>query len=94
MQAYLDECKLVVRRERAELKGVKKLGLTMMRWLAFPFGLLFFLDIPFLRFVYERLYRLPPVIRYDFDQEKYVFSKRQVKHPPLYLKGRQVARKG
>lgn len=93
MQAYLDECQGVIRRERSRLGAGKKIGLTLQRWLAFPFGMLFFLDIPIFRFVYESLYQIPPVIRYDFDREKYLFSKRQVKHPPLYLGGKQVARK-
>ncbi|MEM0997668.1 MAG: glycosyltransferase family 2 protein [Bacteroidota bacterium] len=94
MRAYLDECRTVIQRERARLSRGRRIGLTLLRPLAFPFGLLFFLDVPGLRSVYARWYRLPPVLRYDFDQGKYVKSARQVKHPPLYLRGRQVARKG
>lgn len=94
MQAYLDECRTVVQRERKLLPPLARLGLSALRILGFPFGMLFFLDIPLLRFVYARLYHIPPVLRYDFDQGRYIWSNRQVKHPPLYLKGRQVARKG
>jgi hypothetical protein len=90
MQAYLNECRSVIKCERARLGPGKPMGLNLLRVPAFPFGMLFFLDIPIFRFVYERLYQLPPVIRYDFDREKYLYSNRQVKHPPLYFRGRQV----
>lgn len=93
MGAYLDEARQVIQRERRQLSTFKRFALGLQRVVLFPFGMLFFLDIPLLRIVYERTYGLPPVIRYDFNADKYVLSKRQVKHPPLYLRGRQVARK-
>lgn len=93
MQEYVKEAASVIQRERERLPALRRFGLTLRRWLAFPFGMFFFFDIPLLRGIYRRWYRIPPVIRYDFEEKKYLMSHRQVKHPPLYLRGRQVARK-
>lgn len=93
MQAYLDEARTVIQRERSGLPLLRRMWLGLQRFVLFPVGILFFLDIPLLRGFYEWAYGLPPVIRYDFADGRYKMSKRQVKHPPLYWKGRQIARK-
>lgn len=91
--AYMRECGEIVRRERRRLPLLKRLWWSAARYAMFPFGLLFFLDIPFMRWVYRKAYRLPPVISYDFDLGDYTLRDRQVRHPPLYFAGRQIRRR-
>ena len=88
--AYFAECGAIIKRERARLSAFKRFGLDMFRLLTFPFGLLYFFDVPGLQWFYEKMFGLPPVIKFDFDQEKFVFSKRTVRHPPLFMFGQQI----
>jgi len=90
---YLKESVQIIDRERRRIPAWKRIWLSMQRYWIIPFGILFYLDIPFLRRMYERMYRLPPVIRFDFDHNEYVRSKRQVRHPNFLWKGRQIRRK-
>lgn len=92
-EQYLSEADTIVRRERAKLSPLLRGWLTFQRFFIIPFGILFYLDLPFLRRIYEAWYGFPPVIRYDFDLDRYIMSKRQVRHPNFYWKGRGVRRK-
>lgn len=93
MERYLAEGLDIIRKERKRLPWLRRFGLQVLRVPGFPLGILFFWDVPFLREFYRWLYALPPVIQYDYPSGKYIFSRRLVKHPPLLLGGRQVARK-
>ena len=90
---YLQEAGEIIKTERKRLSPAMRAWLSIQRYLAIPFGICFFLDIPVLRRIYEAWYKLPPVIRYDFDLQKYIFSKRQYRHPNVYWRGRGIRRK-
>lgn len=90
---YLAEAAAIVKRERKSLSPLLRGWLSFQRFLIIPFGLVFFLDIPILRRIYESWYGLPPVIRYDFDLERYIMNKRQYRHPNFYWRGKGLRRK-
>lgn len=92
-EAYLKECREIVRRERKRLPLLKRWWWSFIRYPMVPFGIFFFLDIPFLRAFYRWAYRIPPLIRYDFDQHAYLMHSRQVRHPSMYFGGKQQRRK-
>ena len=91
-EGYLKECAEIVRREKKRLPLLKRLWWGAARYVMVPFGIAFFLDIPFLRAPYRLAYRIPPLIKYDFDHNEYVMKSRQVRHPSMYLSGRQIRR--
>ncbi len=90
---YLAEAAAVVKRERKSLSPLLRGWLSFQRFFIIPFGLAFFLDIPVLRRIYEAWYKLPPVIRYDFDLDRYIMNKRQYRHPNFYWRGKDIRRK-
>jgi glycosyltransferase involved in cell wall biosynthesis len=89
LQAYLDECGKVISRERKRLPFLRRVGLDLLRLAGGPLGFLYFFGFPGLGWPYERLFQLPPVIKYDFDKQTFIFGDRLVRHPPLFLGGKQ-----
>lgn len=91
MEEYLSQSRKVIKRERQRLSGLQRVGLMGLRMLGFVPGLYYFYGIPFLRRIYPWLFRLPPMIQYDFYQEKFVKDNYEVEHPPMFIAGKQVA---
>ena len=92
-QDYLSQCEAVIRRERKNFSFSRRIGFSLLRMVAFPLGIFFFFDVPFLAYLYEWLMRLPPVIHYDFEELSFKKGTTLVKHPPLYMMGKQIHRK-
>lgn len=90
----LQEGDAIVQRELSRLNGWKRFKMRILRMVGFPLGILFFLDLPFFKKIYEWLYELPPVISFDFYTHQYKLSSRQSKHPPVWLFGRQLSLAG
>lgn len=90
-QAYLAECAAVVKRERRQLGFMARMAVVMLRPLGLALGSWFFYDIPLLRLPYLWLYRLPPVVTYDFRHMRYRKLRILVKHPPVYWRGGTLA---
>ena len=91
IQEYLAQAKVIIDRERKRLAPMKRVGLSLLRIVGFVPGLYYFYGIPLLRAFYPWMFRLPPIIQYDFHGEKFVMDNYEVEHPPLYLRGKQVS---
>lgn len=89
---YLWQCAEIITKERSSLDIFSRMSLSIQRVGFFPLSLAFFFEFPLLKRLYPIIYKLPPVIRYDPDRDRFHFSSQRVKHPPLWLFGRQVAR--
>lgn len=92
-KTYLEECLNVVKREQKRLRITEKLVLPFRyfaKWLFSPF---FFLDWPFLRWLYRLSFNIPDVIYYDFYTHEYSKDIKMVKLPPIMFGKRQVHRK-
>jgi glycosyltransferase involved in cell wall biosynthesis len=90
---YLSECVAVIRRERARLPWLSRVGIDLRRVLSWPVFLFFFMEIPLLHRLYRGLMGIPQPISYDFYRMCYVRGPHAVRIPPLLWRGRQVARK-
>ena len=88
---YIDEC------ERA-LSTMRQVGgspfeillLKISRWIFSPF---FFLELPLLSTLYEWIFRIPKIIYYDFDTDKFSFESNRVRFPSFTFFGKQVTLK-
>jgi len=89
---YLSECVDIFRREKALLTGGEKFKVFFLLLLRLPLGIPFFFDIPFLRWFYEKFFRLPEVIQYDAHGGKtFIKEKSRVTHPPFMFMGNQIS---
>ena len=91
MEEYLSQAKKIIDRERKQLSVMKRVGLSLLRVFGFLPGLYYFYGVPLMRLFYPWIYRLPPIIQYDFYAEKFVLDNYEVEHPPMYLFGKQVS---
>lgn len=87
---YLKECNQVVKRELMHLNMLQRLSLIPLRVIRLIFGPFFFYDVPILNLIYPLLFNLPSPINYDFIKKKYVRKNIMVKHPPLFIFGKQI----
>lgn len=90
---YLKECHAIIRRELNLLGVPKRLLLIPLRVVGLITGPFFFFDVPIFNLFYPLVFRIPPPLGYDFVKKSYIKKKSLVKHPPLYLFGRQVSLK-
>ena len=89
---YVAECRAVIRRERRRYSVPGRAALSVLRVMGWPLGIAFFLDIPLLRLPYRTLFRIPPVLTYDFGRECHVRGRRSVKHPQVFLGDIEIPR--
>jgi len=90
IEAYLKECARAVDEEfHQRTPPGPKWKYTLLRIIGFPLGVLFFLNIPLFRNLYEWLYDIPYPIIYNFDRHKFEYGTKLVQHPPIYLFGQQ-----
>ncbi|MCB9233900.1 MAG: glycosyltransferase [Bacteroidia bacterium] len=93
LEIYLEECRQVMVRERKRLPLASRIFLPFLRPLRFLLGLPWYLDLPVLRAPYGWLMGMPPVISFDYDRQEFFLGRRQLKHPPLLVGGKQISRK-
>jgi glycosyltransferase involved in cell wall biosynthesis len=82
---YLVECMKIVKRERKLLGGGRKAHLAILQLLRIPLGIFFFLDIPFFKDPYKRIFKIPSTITFDLSKMCYVFGENYMKIPPLLI---------
>lgn len=94
LEDYLGECKSVILRERKRLSFLQRICLSLLRPLAFCTGIPWYLDLPIFRIPYARLMNIPPLIHFDYEKQEFYFGRKQLKHPPIYLGGKQISKEG
>lgn len=87
---YLKECKESIQKELGGFSILKRIFLFFLRLIGFFTGPFFFFDIPILNLVHPLIFAIPRPIGYDFGKRRYVRKSMMVKHPPLFMAGRQV----
>ena len=90
---YLAECQQVINRELNLFSRWQRIKLMIRRVVFFPLGMAFFFNIPILRLAYDRLNNIAPVIDYSFDKQEFQINDKQMRHPALFIRGKQVTRK-
>lgn len=89
---YMAECLKIVKRERKLLTGAEKVG-RLFRQLLKPFLFpLFFLDFPLLKTIYRRVFDIPPLVIFDFEESVFKFGNNYIKLPPVMM-GRWLIQK-
>lgn len=89
-EAYLTECKSVIKRERKRLNPVSRICLYPLRWMGFGLWPVYFYEIPLLKFMYIWLFRIPMLINYDAEKGRHTFSEQVMKLPPIMLFGKNI----
>lgn len=89
-QQYLGECKNAIQNELKSFSIFQRFFLFLLRLLGFFTGPFFFFDIPILNLIHPLIFAIPRPIGYDFGKNRYVRKSMMVKHPPLFMAGRQV----
>lgn len=87
---YLKECKTVIERELKMQPLVLRLMYLPLRIIGFLFGPFFFYEIPLLKLIYPLLFMLPSPINFNFSTNTYTRKNLMVKHPPLFIFGKQI----
>jgi glycosyltransferase involved in cell wall biosynthesis len=82
---YLLECEHVILRELKRFKITERIGYSLLRLIGLFTSYFFFYDIPFLKAIFRRLFKIPPPINYNFNKKKFVEENLLVKRPPLFL---------
>ncbi len=90
-ETYLEECLQTIKKEWEGFSLLQKIHLRCLQIIGPFFGLLFFFHLPLVGYFYIKLYRLPRVIGFDIDNNKYCFTHEQAKHPPIIIRGKQIS---
>jgi hypothetical protein len=89
---YIAECRAVIHRELRRCSVPARAGLAAMRIVGLPLGVPYYLDVPLLRCPYRAIFRLPPLVSYDFDAGRFVRGSRSMKHPQVFVGRLEIPR--
>ena len=90
--AYLEECRLMISDELKTMATGDRFKAILLRVFGVLLWPLHFYEIPGLKFLYHRVYGLPPLINYDVANFEHVFSEAVIKLPPIFLNSQNITR--
>jgi glycosyltransferase involved in cell wall biosynthesis len=88
---YFQEAIDIIRRERMRLSPFSRFRYSVLRVFRWTFSPFYYWHIPLLRHIFPSVYKMPPVVHYDFNAHCFTLAKDlSVLYAPLLIGGKQV----